>query len=59
MFELMANIVLILINGIILKMALLDGLGIYIENHHALLITILFGVCGLGLVIWFITSLAA
>jgi predicted heme/steroid binding protein len=55
----MTNIVLILINGIILKMALLDGLGIYIENHHALLITILFGVCGLGLVIWFITSLAA
>ena len=36
-----------------------DRFGIYIENHHALLITILFGVCGLGLVIWFITSLAA
>ena len=44
---------------LLLKMELFDRLGIYIENHHALLITILFGVCGLGLVIWFITSLAA
>jgi hypothetical protein len=40
-------------------MELFDVLGIYIENHHALLITILFGICGLGLVVWFITNLAA
>ena len=40
-------------------MSVFDSFGIYIENHHALLITVMFGVLGLGLVIWFITNLAA
>ena len=39
-------------------MKILDSLGFYIENHHAVVISIFVGICGLGFFIWHIMSLA-